>query len=994
MKKTILLWLLAFTLGVGAQTQSINTAIKFTAVSTLTPTTTTTPIAVFGTGGLLQKASLLDLMNTAGYATVAYVDVQNATQDAQIATKANSSITILTSIPLTGGGDLTANRTFAINQATTSSDGYLTFTDWNTFNNKLSTVPPVSATVTGVVNNTSLQELGGVDKLINGVRIGKGSGNLSGSTVLGTDALNSTTTGNYNTAIGNSALNAVTTTSGSTAVGAFALYTNTASQNTAVGYLTMQNNTIGGSNVAMGTQAMYSNTVGVQNTAIGGFALNANVYGGYNVAIGINALKVNTGVSGSAIFGSNSVAIGNSALFENTTGNGIAIGSASLSHQTTGVDNIVMGYQSGSGITTGNGNTILAGTGIIVRGGGITTGSNNMILAPNNGNTTGITTGSGNVILGKVTGLSSSLANTVVLSDGVGTQRLISNSSNLTTLPNQTQALINADGTGKAIATKEWVNTELVTKQNTITLTTTGTSGAATFSGGVLNIPNYAGGGGSTPTLSQVLTAGNSAFGLGMQLVNGDGNQNNIDATKVELTSPFGPLGGLYSDNEDRVYLQGDNGAGINRLNLGDRGTSGTAIFRFNPNASVSTHTLTSQDDFKTINGESIVGAGDIVISGGGSQDLQSVLDNGNTSSTGLTLLSPFNQRTEIGPNQMYFDNGFIDQNISIQSDGIRGYNDAEDSINKLLFSKSSTGIANFSFPEKVTGDYILATLDDITGGSQDLQSVLDEGNSAENSIILSDGEKTLELSPSDLSINLSNGEGEPRFSLHNGGFEFYTDEDRQIYISLFRGNSGTLSLSYPDKPAGAYTLATLDDIPSAGTPNLQAVLDEDGLEVPTLDKSIKFNLTGDSQESTISNYGLKVGWPELYGTDTNLYTNYEVGDTQTTQIKDGGSTVNTVTIYTNRLVDGSATFRYPEVEDEANPTHILAIQEDLVKVYTDSSTIELTLTYLNAAYSTAKLGDRVQCMSITGLTSGIEGIIYEKTATSWTSTPTYLVAP
>lgn len=47
-----------------------------------------------------------------------------------------TSRTISTTSPLTGGGDLSANRTLAINQAATGTDGYLSSTDWNTFNNK------------------------------------------------------------------------------------------------------------------------------------------------------------------------------------------------------------------------------------------------------------------------------------------------------------------------------------------------------------------------------------------------------------------------------------------------------------------------------------------------------------------------------------------------------------------------------------------------------------------------------------------------------------------------------------------------------------------------------------------------------------------------------------------------------------------------------------------------------------------------------------------
>lgn len=51
-------------------------------------------------------------------------------------TPVTSARTISTTAPLTGGGDLSANRTLAITQAGASADGYLSSTDWNTFNNK------------------------------------------------------------------------------------------------------------------------------------------------------------------------------------------------------------------------------------------------------------------------------------------------------------------------------------------------------------------------------------------------------------------------------------------------------------------------------------------------------------------------------------------------------------------------------------------------------------------------------------------------------------------------------------------------------------------------------------------------------------------------------------------------------------------------------------------------------------------------------------------
>ena len=51
-------------------------------------------------------------------------------------TPANAATTISTTAPLQGGGNLSANRTFSITQAGAASDGYLSSTDWNTFNNK------------------------------------------------------------------------------------------------------------------------------------------------------------------------------------------------------------------------------------------------------------------------------------------------------------------------------------------------------------------------------------------------------------------------------------------------------------------------------------------------------------------------------------------------------------------------------------------------------------------------------------------------------------------------------------------------------------------------------------------------------------------------------------------------------------------------------------------------------------------------------------------
>lgn len=68
-------------------------------------------------------------------------------------TPVTSARTISTTSPLSGGGDLSADRTLSIAQATTSVSGYLSSTDWNTFNNKQATI---TLTTTGASGASTL----------------------------------------------------------------------------------------------------------------------------------------------------------------------------------------------------------------------------------------------------------------------------------------------------------------------------------------------------------------------------------------------------------------------------------------------------------------------------------------------------------------------------------------------------------------------------------------------------------------------------------------------------------------------------------------------------------------------------------------------------------------------------------------------------------------------------------------------------------------------
>ncbi|WP_264530867.1 hypothetical protein [Flavobacterium sp. N502540] len=351
---------------------------------------------------------------------------------------------------------------------------------------------PVSATQIGIVDNIALQELGGVDKTISGVRIGKGIGAGAENIVLGSALTGSSfTTGDYNTAIGYDSMIANTTGENNSALGEWALRSNTTgNSNTAIGVNALNANTSGNNNTAIGLNALNANATadfntalgvsalsknidGHQNVAIGASSLRNNVSGNNNVAIGTSAMFNTVGNLNSNVYGALCVAVGAGAMYSNTTGNAVALGANTLFNQTTGTYNIGIGDQAGSGITTGSGNTIIAGTGFILRGGGITTGSNNMILAPNSGNTTGITTGNGNVVLGKVTGLLANASNTITISDGVGNIALTKDTTGEIKAPNLTKTLI-VSGGAKSLINKEYLElTTSVENATTAALTAT-----------------------------------------------------------------------------------------------------------------------------------------------------------------------------------------------------------------------------------------------------------------------------------------------------------------------------------------------------------------------------------------------------------------------------------------------------------------------------------------------------------------------------------------
>jgi hypothetical protein len=107
-------------------------------------------------------------------------------------------------------------------------------------------------------------------------------------------------------------------------------------------------------------------------------------------------------------YSNTNIAVGHQSLNSLTTGtNNTAVGYRSLYSSTTGVDNSAVGYQALYDIITGTDNTVIGYN----TGRGITTGSKNTIIGAN------------------VTGLSATLANTIIIADGDGNNRIYVDSS-------------------------------------------------------------------------------------------------------------------------------------------------------------------------------------------------------------------------------------------------------------------------------------------------------------------------------------------------------------------------------------------------------------------------------------------------------------------------------------------------------------------------------------------------------------------------------------
>jgi hypothetical protein len=303
------------------------------------------------------------------------------------------------------------------------------------------------------------------DIVVHGLTVGRGTAGIVTNTVFGKDAGLSVTTGDQNTFLGDRAGNATTTGAFNVFIGSLSGYSNTEGvDNIFVGESAGYFNTTGSENNFIGNGAGASNVDGYNNIFIGSQAGYGNIDGHHNSFIGFESGYGPDGGNHNVFFGYHSgydidggtgnIFIGSEAGLNNTTGSGNVfvgryagednisgtgntyVGLSAGENTTSGLTNSAFGYQAGLLMTDGEGNSFLGyGAGFHITtgdynvavgrfaGSNATTGSSNTFLGASAG--AGITTGTKNTIIGaNVTGLSTTLSNTVIIADGDGNKRI------------------------------------------------------------------------------------------------------------------------------------------------------------------------------------------------------------------------------------------------------------------------------------------------------------------------------------------------------------------------------------------------------------------------------------------------------------------------------------------------------------------------------------------------------------------------------------------
>jgi hypothetical protein len=362
----------------------------------------------------------------------------------------------------------------------------------------------------GQSSPTFLLDVNG-DALINGVRVGKGPNSLSGNTVLGASALNGVTTGTNNVAIGPNAIDGTTTGNYNIAIGFLA------------GGIGANENTTGSSNIFIGTEAQGLSSTESNRTWIGSNTTVATWLGG-NLLVGTKTNSTHRlDVVGTTRL-SSTLLVGGVTTLTNLAGTGtrIVVTDASGNLSTQPTDTYLTSL---TGEATNSGSVVTLTNSAVI--GKLLTGLN--ITSASIAATDSILAAFGK-IQGQIDGLQggtiykgswNASTNTPTITSGTGTQGnyyvvttagtttidgvsswaigdwIIYNGTVWEKIPN-VDAITSVNGqTGVVSLTTSNISegTNLyytdARARAAISLTTSGASGASTYSAGVLNIPTY-----------------------------------------------------------------------------------------------------------------------------------------------------------------------------------------------------------------------------------------------------------------------------------------------------------------------------------------------------------------------------------------------------------------------------------------------------------------------------------------------------------------------
>lgn len=334
---------------------------------------------------------------------------------------AQGNLTENTSSVLTISGGTNAvwgsGTSILVKQSSSSQSGYLSSTDWTTFNNKGTLTGPVSSVNKGIarwngttglvladssviidtvtanslfVGSLPNQSMTGTQDTVFGLSSGTVITSGTQNSIFGYLSGNLLTTGNGNTLLGFNTGNALTTQGSNTLVGSGAGSAVTSSQNTLVGFQAGHAVTSNGDNAFLGWQSGLVNTA-AQNTFIGSQAGKANTSGTSNTSVGYLAGGANT-------TSSNNTHVGWGAGFQGTGNTNTYIGSLAGQSAGAGSSNTAVGYQSGQNITSGTQNVVIG----VQAGNLLTTGVQNTFLGQQSG--AGFSTTSQNTMIGFGTG--------------------------------------------------------------------------------------------------------------------------------------------------------------------------------------------------------------------------------------------------------------------------------------------------------------------------------------------------------------------------------------------------------------------------------------------------------------------------------------------------------------------------------------------------------------------------------------------------------------